>query len=174
MFAAAPFVIAGGLILVWAYPGLWDLAHSAGLADGPSTGPIYLTVAVVVGFIAVLGIATDDGVVIATYLEQSFGRRRIRGGVPEIRERVVEAGLRRARPCIMTTVTTIVALTPILFGSGTGSDVARPMAIPAVGGMVVELISLFVVPCVYSFVKESKWRLGRHDAHFDRTPPRDD
>ena len=169
VFAAAPFVTAGGLILIWAYPKLWDLAHVAGIAARPSAGPIYITVAVVVGFIALLGIATDDGVVIATYLEQSFGRKRVRGGVGEIRERVLEAGLRRARPCLMTTMTTIIALTPILLSTGTGSDVAQPMAIPAVGGMIVELISLFIVPCVYAWVKEAKWRLGWSDAHFDRS-----
>ncbi len=168
VFAAAPIVISGGLILIWAYPKLWDLAHSIGIADRPSAGPIYITVAVVVGFIALLGIATDDGVVIATYLEQTFGRKPVTGGIPEIRERVLEAGLRRARPCLMTTVTTIIALLPILLSTGTGSDVAQPMAIPAVGGMIVELLALFIVPCVYSWVKETRWRLGWSDPHFDR------
>jgi len=169
VYAAAPIVIAGGLILIWAYPKLWDLAHVVGLVDRPSAGPIYITVAVVVGFIALLGIATDDGVVMATYLDQSFGRKHIRKGIPEIRERVVEAGLRRARPCLMTTMTTIIALAPILMSTGTGSDVAQPMAIPAVGGMIVELLALFIVPCVYSWVKETKWRLGWKDENFD--PP---
>ena len=168
LFAAAPVVIAGGLILIWAYPHLWDLAHGLGIADRPSEGPIYITVAVVVGFIALLGIATDDGVVLATYLEQSFGKSPITQGIPEIRSRVIEAGLRRARPCLMTTVTTILALSPILLSTGTGSDVAKPMAIPAVGGMIVELFSLFIVPCVYCQVKEWKWRLGWVDPHFSR------
>jgi Cu(I)/Ag(I) efflux system membrane protein CusA/SilA len=167
VYAAAPVVIAGGLILIWAYPKLWDLAHVVGLADRPSAGPIYITVAVVVGFIALLGIATDDGVVIATYLEQSFGRKQVTAGISEIRERVVEAGLRRARPCLMTTMTTIIALAPILVSTGPGSDVAKPMAIPAVGGMIVELLALFIVPCVYSWVKETKWRRGWQDDHFD-------
>ena len=88
-------------------------AHAIGLADRPSAGPIHITVAVVVGFIALLGIATDDGVVIATYLEQSFAHEPV-GGVQDIRERVLAAGLRRARPCLMTTMTTILALAPIL------------------------------------------------------------
>ena len=169
VYAAAPIVISGGLILIWAYPYLWDFAHAIGLADRPSSGPIYITVAVVVGFIALLGIATDDGVVIATYLEQSFSRKQVTDGVPEIRERVIAAGLRRARPCLMTTMTTIIALMPILLSTGTGSDVAKPMAIPAVGGMIVELLALFIVPCVYSWVKETRWRMGWSDAHFDQT-----
>lgn len=158
VFAGAPVVIAGGLILIWAYPSIWDLAHAAGLTDRPSSGPIHVTVAVVVGFIALLGIATDDGVVMATYLDQTFARSPV-AGIAEIRERVVQAGLRRARPCLMTTATTILALAPILLSTGTGSDVAKPMAIPAVGGMVVELLSLFVVPCVYSWVQEMRYRM---------------
>jgi len=164
VFAAAPVVVGGGLILIWAYPSLWDAAYALGMAPRPSAGPIHITVAVVVGFIALLGIATDDGVVLATYLEQSFGRKPVLG-VAEIRERVVEAGLRRARPCLMTTMTTIIALAPILVSTGTGSDVAQPMALPAVGGMLVELISLFIVPVVYSWVKERKWQLGIPDPH---------
>lgn len=169
VFAAAPVVVAGGLILIWAYPSLWDAAYALGMAPRPSTGPIYITVAVVVGFIALLGIATDDGVVIATYLEQSFERKPVRS-VAEIRERVLEAGLRRARPCLMTTMTTIIALAPILVSTGTGSDVAQPMAIPAVGGMIVELIALFIVPVVYSWVKERKWHFGIPDPHLVREP----
>jgi len=168
VFAAVPVVIAGGLILIWAYPHLWDFAHSIGLADRPGAGPIHLTVAVVVGFIAVLGIATDDGVVMATRLEQQFKRKPVRG-IAEIRERVVEAGLLRIRPCLMTTFTTIFALMPILLSSGTGSDVAQPMAIPAVGGMIAELISLFIVPCVYCWLKELKWRRGWSDPCFERS-----
>ncbi|MHC4473259.1 MAG: efflux RND transporter permease subunit, partial [Planctomycetota bacterium] len=161
VFAAAPVTIAGGLILLWAYPQIWDLVHAVGLAERPSTGPIHVTVAVVVGFIALLGIATDDGVVMATYLKQSFAKGKVKG-IDGIRERVVQAGLRRARPCLMTSVTTILALAPILVSTGTGSDVAQPMAIPVVGGMFVELISLFIVPCVFSWVKETRWRLGLH------------
>ena len=67
----------------------------------------------------------------------------------------------------MTTMTTIIALMPILLSTGAGSDVAQPMAIPAVGGMIVELVSLFIVPCVYSWVKETRWRLGWQDPDFD-------
>ncbi|MHC4847015.1 MAG: efflux RND transporter permease subunit [Planctomycetota bacterium] len=167
VFAAVPVVIAGGLILIWAFPYLWDGAFAVGLVAQPSAGPIYITVAVVVGFIALLGIATDDGVVMATYLEQVFARKKARS-IQEIRERVLEAGLRRVRPCLMTTFTTIIALMPILLSSGTGSDVAKPMALPAVGGMLAELISLFIVPCVYCMVKEAKWRMGWNDPHFER------
>lgn len=63
----------------------------------------------------------------------------------------------------MTTFTTIIALVPILLSTGTGSDVAKPMTLPAVGGMLAELISLFMVPCVYCLVKETKWRMVWND-----------
>jgi Cu(I)/Ag(I) efflux system membrane protein CusA/SilA len=157
VFAALPVVIAGGLILLWAFPLLWDAAHALGWAASPSEGPIHVTVAVVVGFIALLGIATDDGVVMATYLDQVFRKRPVQG-IRDIRRRVLLAGLRRVRPCLMTTFTTILALAPLLVSTGTGSDVAKPMAIPVVGGMLAELVSLFIVPCVYCLVQELRWR----------------
>jgi len=157
VFVAVPVCVAGGLILLWAYPHLWDFLHAVGIASRPSTGPIHITVAVVVGFIALFGIATDDGVVMATYLKQSFAGTEP-ASVEEIRERVLVAGLRRARPCLMTTVTTILALAPILISTGAGSDVAQPMAIPVVGGMIVELFSLFIVPAVYCWTAEVRLR----------------
>ena len=166
VFAAVPVCVAGGFLLMAVYPDLRDWMFELGLWDRPSTGPIYMTVAVVVGFIALAGIAVDDGVVMATYLEQVFERRRTTT-VPEIREAVLEAGLRRIRPCLMTTFTTILALYPVLAASGRGSDVAQPMAIPVVGGMLVELISLFIVPCLYSWSKELRLRRGWRDPHLE-------
>jgi len=167
IFAAVPVCVAGGFLLIAFYPGIKDGMYAMGFWDLPSAGPVYLTVAVVVGFIALAGIATDDGVVIATYLDQTFERRTIRG-ISDIRAAVLEAGSRRIRPALMTTFTTIFALFPILASSGRGSDVAQPMALPAVGGMIIELISLFIVPCLYCFVKEWKWRRGMEDPHFNR------
>jgi Cu(I)/Ag(I) efflux system membrane protein CusA/SilA len=157
VFAAVPVCVAGGLILLWGYPWLQDLFHALGIAARPSPGPIHVTVAVVVGFIALFGIATDDGVVMATYLGQRFRRRKPQT-VEQVREAVLAAGLRRARPCLMTTFTTILALAPILVSTGTGSDVAQPMAIPVVGGMLVGLFSLFIVPTVYCWVAEVRLR----------------
>lgn len=157
VFAAVPVTIAGGLLMLHFFPGIQDALYSLGLFELPSGGPIYVTVAVVVGFIALLGIATDDGVLMATYLEQTR-RDREPTSVDEIRRAVVEAGLRRIRPCLMTTFTTVLALLPILASTGRGSDVARPMALPAVGGMLVSLVSLFVVPCVYCWVQEVRLR----------------
>jgi Cu(I)/Ag(I) efflux system membrane protein CusA/SilA len=116
---------------------------------------VNLSVAVWVGFIALFGIATDDGVLIATYLDQSFERNRP-GNLKEIRAAVSEAGLRRIRPALMTVSTTMIALLPVLTSTGRGSDIMIPMAIPSFGGMAVALISIFVVPVLYSFREERK------------------
>ncbi|MGQ9651933.1 MAG: efflux RND transporter permease subunit [Phycisphaerae bacterium] len=116
-----------------------------------------LSVAVWVGFLALFGVANDDGVVVATYLEGTFKNRAF-GSVQEIREAVLDAGLKRIRPCLMTTATTVIGLMPIFWATGRGADVMKPMAIPCIGGMTVELITLFVVPCTFSAVEEWKWK----------------
>lgn len=71
---------------------------------------------------------------------------------------VLEAGLKRIRPCLMTTATTVIGLAPVFLDTGRGSDVMQPMAIPSVGGMAVQLITLFVAPCLYCLVKEWQFR----------------
>ena len=83
--------------------------------------------------------------------------------VEEIREAVLIAGRRRVRPCLMTTATTILALIPVLTSSGRGADIMVPMAIPSFGGMTVELITMFVVPVLYSLIEETRLKL-RPDA----------
>lgn len=115
-----------------------------------------LSVAVWVGFLVLFGVVDDDGVVISTYLEDVFeGRTFAHTG--QIREAVIEAGLKRIRPCLMTTATTCIGLLPVFWTSGRGSDVMQPMAIPSVGGMTVQLITLFIVPCMFCAVEEWKW-----------------
>jgi Cu(I)/Ag(I) efflux system membrane protein CusA/SilA len=116
-----------------------------------------LSVAVWVGFIALFGVAEDDGVVMGTYLGQLFDQRSP-GTIDEVREVVVEAGMKRIRPCLMTVATTVIGLIPVFMTQGRGSDVMQPMALPSVGGMAVSLITLFIVPCVYSWVEEVKLR----------------
>jgi Cu(I)/Ag(I) efflux system membrane protein CusA/SilA len=128
-------------------------------------------VAVWVGFIALFGIASDNGVVTATYLDQTFAARRI-ASIEDIREATIIAGKNRIRPCLMTTFTTVLALIPVLTSTGRGSDVMKPMAIPSVGGMTGALITLFIVPCCYAWLKEFKWRFGIKDRYFDVDPPK--
>ena len=116
---------------------------------------INLSVAIWVGFLALFGIATDDGVVMGTYLDQNFrGTRNLE--VEVIREKVLEAGNRRIRPCLMTTATTILALLPVLTSSGRGADIMIPMAIPAFGGMMIEVMTMLIVPVLYCYYKEIK------------------
>ena len=118
--------------------------------------------AVWVGFIALFGIAVDDGVVMATYIQQVLAKTRIET-VGELREAVYRAGLKRIRPCVMTTVTTLVALLPVMISTGRGSDVARAMALPVFGGMLVEPFTSFIVPTMYCGYMELKLRMGFSD-----------
>lgn len=115
------------------------------------------SVAVGVGFLVLFGISDDDEVVLATYLEHIFDNRNF-NSITEIREAVIEAGLKRIRPCLMTMMTTIIGLMPIFWVEGRGSDVMRPMAIPSVGGMTIGLITIFIAPCLFCAVEEWKWK----------------
>jgi len=153
VFAGIPLGAAGGALLVRYWPFIQSL-----ITAEPQGAPIYLTVAVVVGFIALLGILVDDGVVIATYIQQLHDERK--PATPAaVREVVIEAGSRRIRPTLMTTATTLMALLPVLLSTGRGSDVLQPMALPVVGGMLIALLTLFAVPVSMSAWME--WRLAR-------------
>jgi Cu(I)/Ag(I) efflux system membrane protein CusA/SilA len=152
----------GGFLMIWLYGQAWFLDFSlfgVGMRELFQVHPLNLSVAVWVGFLALFGIATDDGVIMTTYLNQKFAERRP-GSVEEIREATVEAGLRRVRPCLMTTATTVLALIPVLTSTGRGSDVMVPMAIPSFGGMLIVAVSIFVVPVLYSALKEFQLNTG--------------
>lgn len=156
VFTGIAVAFAGGFIMIWLYGQEWFLNFNffgENLRDLFQMHPINLSVAVWVGFIALFGIATDDGVVMATYLTQTF-RKNTPKSKQEIRASVIEAGEKRIRPCLMTTATTILALLPILTSTGRGSDIMIPMAIPSFGGMLIALITLFVVPVLYSWKSE--------------------
>ncbi|MFC4268881.1 efflux RND transporter permease subunit [Polaribacter marinivivus] len=156
VFTGIAVAFAGGFIMIWLYGQDWFLNFSffgENLRDLFQMHPINLSVAVWVGFIALFGIATDDGVVMATYLTQTFDRNTPENK-KEIRASIVEAGEKRIRPCLMTTATTILALLPVLTSTGRGSDIMIPMAIPSFGGMLIALITLFVVPVLYSWKSE--------------------
>lgn len=146
VFSGIPVAFAGGMIFL-------------------AINHIQMNTAVWVGFIALFGIAVDDGVVIATYLNQVFTRRRL-SSINDIRDATVEAGLRRIRPCLMTTFTTLIALIPVLISTGRGADVAKAMAWPIFGGMFVAMLTLFVVPVVFCAFKELKMTLGLDDRHW--------
>ena len=147
VFTGLPVSFAGGMIMV-------------------ATMGVELNTAVWVGFIATLGLAEDDGVVMATYIRQLLRRRTIRT-IDDIRNTIHEAGLKRIRPCMMTTITTLIALMPIILSSGRGADVARAMAWPVLGGMLVEPFASFIVPTLYCAFLEFKMRAGLKDELWD-------
>jgi Cu(I)/Ag(I) efflux system membrane protein CusA/SilA len=126
-----------------------------------------LSIAAAVGFIALAGVAAETGVVMVMYLEHAWterrGRARAEGRSPtrsELREAIVEGALLRLRPKLMTVITIIVGLLPIMWGSGTGSEVMRRIAAPMVGGMVsATVLTLLILPSLYLIV--NGWRLDR-------------
>ncbi len=162
IYSGVAVAVAGGFLLLWAWGQPGFLAFDVGGTDMRAlfgVRPVNLSVAVWVGMIALVGIATDDGVVMATYLDQRFKVEPPRS-IAEIRARTLEAGRRRVRPCLMTTATTLLALLPVISSQGRGSDVMAPMALPIVGGMLVELLTLFVVPVLWCAVAEFQWKRG--------------
>ena len=142
--------------MLWLYAQPWFLdfnVFNVNMRDLFSIKPYNLSVAVWVGFLALFGIAIENGVIFCTYLDQVF-RKNVPGTVNEIRQAVIEASMKRIRPALMTSATTILALIPVLSSTGKGSDVMAPMALPSFGGMSVVLISVLVVPTLYCMIKE--------------------
>ncbi len=164
VFSGMLLAAAGGFILIWLYgqPFFLDVApFGIELRALFHVGTLRMTVAVWVGFLALFGVATDNGVIVATYLTQSFRDVGLLS-VAEIRAKVVEAGHRRVRPCLMTTATTLLALLPVITSQGRGSDLMIPMALPTVGGVVLTLVTLLTVPVLFSAAREYEaWR-ARH------------
>jgi Cu(I)/Ag(I) efflux system membrane protein CusA/SilA len=161
VFAGVFVAWAGGFWLVWLYGQPWflDLAFlGADLRQLFNVHTVNLSVAVWVGFLALFGIATDNGVVLGTRLRQAFA-----DGLPEsiarIHESVEAAGMLRLRACLMSTATTVLALLPVLTSTGKGADVMVPMAIPTFGGMAAGLLTLLLVPVLYSAAAEARWWL---------------
>ncbi len=149
---------AGGFILIWFYDQSWFMNFSIfgnHMRDFFQVHTINLSVAVWVGFLALFGIASDNGVIMATYLDQTFERNHPES-IDAVRRATIEAGKRRVRPCMMTTATTILALIPVLASTGRGSDIMVPMAIPSFGGMLITIVAIFIVPVIYCWLKELK------------------
>jgi Cu(I)/Ag(I) efflux system membrane protein CusA/SilA len=156
VFSGVFVAFAGGFIMIGLYdsPSFMNFTlMGTNMRDLFQIHTINLSVAVWVGFLALFGIATDDGVLVATFLRDSF-KKNLPQSIPEIRDAVVEGGLRRVRPAMMTTATTILALLPVLTSTGRGSDIMLPMAIPSFGGMTLQVITMFTVPVLFSLWKE--------------------
>ncbi len=160
IFTGIFVAFSGGFLMLWLYGQGWFMNFDVGgtnMRDLFQMGKINISVAVWVGFIALFGIATDDGVIMGTYLMQVF-RKNKPGNVLEVRASVVDAGSKRVRPAMMTAATTIIALIPVLTSTGKGSDIMVPMAIPLFGGMIIQVMTMFVVPVLYSMWQEKQVR----------------
>jgi copper/silver efflux system protein len=151
------YAMTGGLILQW-----W-LGYN-------------FSVAVWVGYIALFGIAVETGVVMVVYLHEALDRR-LAGGVPlkheDIEAAVIEGAVQRVRPKLMTVSAVLAGLIPILWETGIGSDVMKPIAAPIVGGMITSTIHvLILVPVFFAFMKERALRRGtlRHSQETTTQP----
>jgi Cu(I)/Ag(I) efflux system membrane protein CusA/SilA len=156
VFSGIAVAWSGGFLVIWMYgmSGFLDFSVlGANMSELFQVNPINMSVAIWVGFLALFGIATDNGVVTATYLEQTLSRAKA-DNTEAIRELVVKGATRRIRPALMTTATTLIALIPILTSDGRGSDIMVPMAIPSFGGMLVAIITTLMVPVLYCAVQE--------------------
>ncbi|MBN1128232.1 MAG: efflux RND transporter permease subunit [Chitinispirillaceae bacterium] len=156
VFSGIFVAFSGGFLMLWLYGQGWFMNFSlAGMnmRDLFQMHTINLSVAVWVGFIALFGIATDDGVIMGTYLSQVFKKEKP-ATVASVRESVVHAGKKRVRPAMMTAATTIIALVPVLTSTGKGADIMVPLAIPLFGGMILQVMTIFVVPVLYSMWRE--------------------
>jgi Cu(I)/Ag(I) efflux system membrane protein CusA/SilA len=141
ILANASVTTAGGFFFVW-----WWGAE--------------LTTAVIVGFIVLLGVMFNDGILLGTYIQEQF--KTPPRDVAEVHARVFHAGLRRRRPAIMTNATTMLSLIPVLWATGRGSELMQPMVLPVVGGMIFDVVSLFSVPVFFTWFWERK--LARQSA----------
>lgn len=158
VFTGVFIAFSGGFIMLWLYGQPWFMdvdILGTNMRDFFQMKTINLSVAVWVGFIALFGIATDDGVLVATFLKDSFKQNQP-STIQEIRQAVVEGGLRRVRPAMMTTATTLLALLPVLSSTGRGADVMVPMAIPSFGGMALQILTMFTVPVLFCMWKEGQ------------------
>lgn len=161
IFTGIAMAFSGAFLMLWFYGQDWFFNFNflgTNMRSLFQMHPINLSVAVWVGFIALFGIATDDGVLMGTYLDQSFKKNNTTTK-KGIRTAVIEAGKRRIKPAVMTSATTIIALLPVLTSTGRGSDIMIPMAIPAFGGMIVASITYFIVPVLYAAREE--WKIKK-------------
>jgi len=154
---------AGGFIMIWCYGQPWFFnfqVFGTSMRDLFQMHPVNLSVAIWVGFLALFGIASDDGVLIATFIDESFANRRPTS-LDEIRQATLVGARRRIRAALMTSATTILALIPVLTSTGRGADIMVPMAIPSFGGMLLALVTVFVVPVLYCAREELKFKFRR-------------
>ena len=137
---SAPFALVGGVLLQW----------FQGYA---------ITTAVIIGYVAVLAIAVQTGIIMVEFIRDSLARRTAER--PYV-DAVIEGSVARLRPKLMTVATTVLGLIPIMLASGSGFDVTQPIAAPSVGGMISSTIYvLFLIPCLFAIGHDLRARFGR-------------
>jgi Cu(I)/Ag(I) efflux system membrane protein CusA/SilA len=159
MLLAVPEALAGGVFFQFLFP---KLLH------GWSAPPVDFTVAVWVGYIAAFGMATETGIIMLVYLREAIAKR---GGLEniksleELRQAVIEGAVHRLRPKLLTEGVAIVALAPMLFAGGVGSEVLSAMALPVLGGLLIadEVVDIFL-PVRFYWVRRARW-LKLHQKH---------
>ena len=152
VFIAIPVALSGGVILLYA------LGYK-------------MSVAVAVGFIALFGVAVDDGIIVTTYINQ-LKKDRVLQSKEDIWQLITDASVQRVRPLLMTTTTTILALVPILWSTGRGSEILRPMSVPSIGGMTFELVTILIVPLLNSLLLERRLAISLKKSKQDHTTAR--
>ena len=141
---SVPFALIGGVYLIYA------LGYN-------------FSVAVWIGFISLYGIAVETGVVMVIYLHEALARRMKAGPLSKesLLEATVEGAVLRLRPKLMTVATNLAGLLPIMWSSGTGSDIMKPIAAPIIGGIVTSAAHVLIVtPILFMIMKESSLRRG--------------
>ena len=145
-----PFSVVGG---IWF---MWLLGYN-------------MSVAVMVGFIALAGVATEIGVVMIVYLDHAFEARRtqaVRFGAEDLYEAIMVGAGERVRPIVMTATAVIAGLLPIMWGNETGARIMKRIAAPMVGGMIsATILALVILPVVYSIWRT--WQLRRESETID-------
>jgi len=148
IMAALPFALIGGFWLLFA------LGH-------------HLSVASAVGFIALAGVSAEFGVIMLLYLRHAWDERLAAGNAPTtalLEDAIREGAVLRVRPKAMTVAVIIAGLLPIMFGSGTGSEIMQRIAAPMVGGMITApLLSMFVIPAAYLLMRRPRATRNKKD-----------
>ncbi len=150
----------GGFTMIWLFSQEWFLKLSFfgyDLRDVFQIQTIHLSVAVWVGFLALFGIATDDGVLISTLIKSEVENKQPKN-LRQLMDAIIKASNRRARACLMTSATTILVLLPVLTSQGKGSEIMIPMAIPIFGGMCFAIMALFFNPLMFLIYYQFKLR----------------
>jgi Cu(I)/Ag(I) efflux system membrane protein CusA/SilA len=168
MMLAVPEAIAGGAFFQFLLPRIMP---------GWFPDQIPFSVAVWVGYIACFGMATETGIIMLVYLREAIDKRggleRI-GSLAELRQAVIEGAVHRLRPKLLTEGVAIIALAPMLFASGVGSEIIRPMAVPVLGGLLIadEVVDIFL-PVRFYWVRRRRWLKlhGRDESNAEAVAP---